>query len=51
LVKNDRIMPLARSIRERKAADMLVEQAAVTDISMDDWNEKVARNKAEAAAS
>ncbi|MCP4759048.1 MAG: trigger factor [Planctomycetes bacterium] len=51
LVKSDRIMPLARSIRERKAAERLVEAAKVTDISLDDWNEKVKKTKAQAAAS
>jgi len=51
LVKNDRIMAIARSIRERKAANSLVEAAKVTDISMDEWNEQVKKTKAQTAAS
>jgi trigger factor len=47
MVKNDRIMQLAGSIRERKSADHMVAQATVTDISMDQWNEQL---KAEEAA-
>ncbi|MDP6986495.1 MAG: trigger factor [Phycisphaerales bacterium] len=48
MVKNDRIMQLAGSIRERKAADHMVEQATIEDVTMDAWNEQV---KAEEAAS
>jgi trigger factor len=47
MVKHDRIMQLAGSIRERKAADHMVEQATVKDISMDKWN---AQLKAEEAS-
>ncbi len=49
LVKHDRIMPLARSIRERKATDLLVSRAKITDITMDEWTAR--RDAAEKAAS
>jgi len=50
LVKADRIMPLARSIRENKAADHLVSVATVTDMPVDEWNKRVEEEKAAAAS-
>lgn len=48
MVKNDNIMQLAGSIRERKATDFMVEHATTKEISMDEWNKQV---KAEEARS
>ncbi|MBT5583686.1 MAG: trigger factor [Phycisphaerae bacterium] len=48
MVKNDHIMQLAGSIRERKATDYMIEHATVKDITMDEWNKQV---KAEEARS
>jgi trigger factor len=48
MVKNDNIMQLAGSIRERKATDFMVEHATTKDISMDEWNKQI---KAEEARS
>jgi len=42
LVKQDRIGGIARTIRERKAADHLVSLATVEDISMDEWEKRQA---------
>ncbi len=50
LVKADRIMALARSIRENKAADHLVSLTSVTDMPVDEWNKKVEKEKAAAAS-
>lgn len=50
MVKNDRIMQLAGSIRERKAADHMVEQATVKDISMEQWAKMVKAEEAAAAS-
>ena len=46
MVKNDRIMQLAGSIREQKAADHMVEQATTKDVSMDEWNKQLEAEKA-----
>ena len=48
LVKSDRIMALARSIRERKAVDHLVELASVSDCTMEEWDKQVEAKKAAA---
>jgi trigger factor len=48
LVKSDRIMALARSIRERKAVDHLVGIAKVSDITMKEWDKRVEAKKAAA---
>ncbi|MCH2141188.1 MAG: trigger factor [Phycisphaerales bacterium] len=42
LIKQDRIDNIARSVRERKAADHLVSLATIEDISMDEWAERQA---------
>ena len=48
LVKNDRIMPLGRSIREKKAIDHLVGLASVSDCTMEEWEKRVDAKKAAA---
>ena len=48
LVKNDRIMPLGRSIREKKAIDHLVGLASVSDCTMEEWDKRVEAKKAAA---
>ncbi|MDP7030006.1 MAG: trigger factor [Phycisphaerales bacterium] len=50
LVKADRIMALARSIRETKAADHMVSLTSVTDMPVEEWNKRVEKEKAAAAS-
>ncbi|MCH2141942.1 MAG: trigger factor [Phycisphaerales bacterium] len=50
LVKHDRVNAIASSIRDRKAADWVVSQSTVKDISLDEWETKVKDQKAAASA-
>lgn len=42
LVQANRVTELAAQIRESKAADQLVAQSTVTDVSIDEWNDYLA---------
>ena len=48
LVKSDRIMPLGRSIREKKAIDHLIGLASVSDCTVEEWDKRVEAKKAAA---
>lgn len=50
LVKQDRVNSIAASIRERKAADWVVSQATVSDVTMDQWETRMEAEKAAASA-
>lgn len=50
LVKHDRVNAIASSIRDRKAADWVVSQSTIKDISLDEWEAKVKEQQAAASA-
>ncbi|HJO16073.1 MAG TPA: hypothetical protein QF800_04195, partial [Phycisphaerales bacterium] len=50
LVNQDRVNSIAASIRERKAADWVVSQATVSDVTMDQWETRMEAEKAAASA-